>query len=155
MSNAPSDVRPPAADLVGVPLADARQAFLDWMVEHADVLAPFRTPDHEVAATFATLSRLQRMLFDAGWIRLGWPVELGGLGGSLILRAMAKEATFWQNMEVNPTRSSSAMAYLAIRRSISDPKPLRFRSTCCDLLTASGDSAGKHRWKYSSTSTVK
>src|ERR1700744_1558072 len=35
--------------------------------------------------------RLQRMLFDAGWMRWGWATRLGGFGGSPILRAALGE----------------------------------------------------------------
>ncbi len=35
--------------------------------------------------------RVQRMLFDDGWMRWGWPKRLGGLGGSPILRAVLGE----------------------------------------------------------------
>ncbi|MFI7195165.1 acyl-CoA dehydrogenase family protein [Nocardia nova] len=31
------------------------------------------------------------MLYDAGWIRLGWPEEIGGLGGRPILRSVVSE----------------------------------------------------------------
>ena len=30
-------------------------------------------------------------LFDAGWMRYGWPAEVGGLGGPAVLRAVLGE----------------------------------------------------------------
>ncbi len=35
---------------------------------------------------------LQRVLFDAGWVRYGWPKELGGLGGGVLHRAAIIDA---------------------------------------------------------------
>lgn len=42
----------------------------------------------------ARLGDLQRILFDSGWSRLGWPVETGGLGGDPRFRGMMFE-TLW------------------------------------------------------------
>lgn len=68
-----------------------REGFTRWLGEHATDLAPFRTLPTEVEEVFATLSRLQKLLHDAGWIRLGWPTELGGLGGPVALRGVVSE----------------------------------------------------------------
>jgi alkylation response protein AidB-like acyl-CoA dehydrogenase len=35
---------------------------------------------------------VRRLTFDAGWARYGWPGEVGGLGGSALLRAYLSEA---------------------------------------------------------------
>jgi alkylation response protein AidB-like acyl-CoA dehydrogenase len=70
---------------------DIRGRFTAWLAEHAEELAPFRDLPTDVDGVFATLSRLQRRLFDAGWIRYGWPTELGGLGGCIALRGMVSE----------------------------------------------------------------
>ena len=37
------------------------------------------------------VARVRRALFDAGWIRYGWPAEVGGLGGPAVLRAVLGE----------------------------------------------------------------
>ena len=34
---------------------------------------------------------MQRLLFDDGWMRWGWPTEIGGLGGTSLLRAVLGE----------------------------------------------------------------
>lgn len=68
-----------------------RERFLRWLAEHTEELAPFTTLPTDVDGVFATLARLQRMLYDAGWIRLGWPEEFGGLGGSVTLRGVVSE----------------------------------------------------------------
>src|SRR5689334_18251787 len=36
-------------------------------------------------------ARVSRALYDADWMRFGWPVEVGGLGGPAILRAIVGE----------------------------------------------------------------
>ncbi|MFJ2667688.1 acyl-CoA dehydrogenase family protein [Nocardia fluminea] len=37
------------------------------------------------------LARVRRALYDAGWMRYGWPAETGGLGGPAVLRAILGE----------------------------------------------------------------
>ncbi|HWD77326.1 MAG TPA: acyl-CoA dehydrogenase family protein [Kribbella sp.] len=70
---------------------DVRAAFAEWLTANASDLAPFRHLSTDVDEVFETLSRLQRLLYTAGWIRLGWPETVGGLGGPLILRAVVSE----------------------------------------------------------------
>ena len=40
----------------------------------------------------AHLSKVKRLTFDAGFMRMGWPERVGGLGGSSLLRAYLGEA---------------------------------------------------------------
>ncbi len=42
-------------------------------------------------AQVAQLARVRRALYDAGWMRYGWPAEVGGLGGPAVLRAVLGE----------------------------------------------------------------
>jgi len=81
--------RLPAEGELTVPAV--RERFTRWLAEHAGELAPFTKLPTDVDGVFAALSRLQRLLYDAGWIRLGWPEELGGLGGSVALRGVVSE----------------------------------------------------------------
>jgi alkylation response protein AidB-like acyl-CoA dehydrogenase len=81
---------------MGVQLEDLsvpaiRSAFRNWLAGEASRMAAFRniggTPDEVTSA----LSDMQRFLYDTGWLRLGWPESVGGLGGNLILRALISE----------------------------------------------------------------
>ncbi len=54
----------------------------------------YRPPDFEAAARH--LQRLQALLFDEGWSRLGWPEAVGGLGGDPRFRAAMFE-TLWDH----------------------------------------------------------
>jgi alkylation response protein AidB-like acyl-CoA dehydrogenase len=72
-------------------IADVRRRFRNWLIEHADVLAAFTELPNDAEEMCTTLSRLQRLLYDAGWIRLGWPLEFGGLGGTAVLRGVVCE----------------------------------------------------------------
>ncbi len=67
-------------------------AFRSWMTEHRDELEPFRH-EHpgDVGDNVAAFRPLQRLLFDAGWARLGWPEAVGGLGGTPTQRATVLE----------------------------------------------------------------
>jgi alkylation response protein AidB-like acyl-CoA dehydrogenase len=47
--------------------------------------------DQSVDTQLSHQRRVQRSLFDAGWMRWGWPKEVGGLGGSSTLRAVLGE----------------------------------------------------------------
>ena len=63
-----------------------------WMAARRDDLEPFRHEHPEdVDAEFERFRPLQRMLWDDGWNRLGWPVEVGGLGGSALHRYVVAE----------------------------------------------------------------
>ncbi|MCZ4653630.1 acyl-CoA dehydrogenase family protein [Gordonia amicalis] len=87
-----TDVTGAAVDLeVPETVEQARVGFRAWMTDHGAELEQFRQTGGEVAEIFERLRLLQRMLFDAGWIRLGWPTEMGGLGGAPILRSIISE----------------------------------------------------------------
>lgn len=70
---------------------EARTSFRGWLDEHRDDLDQFRATSCDVTEVFERLRLLQRMLFDSGWIRLGWPESVGGLGGRPILRSIISE----------------------------------------------------------------
>lgn len=80
-----------AALTVPETVAEARTGFRAWLAENRDALEQFRETGGELTEVFDRLGRLQRMLYDAGWIRLGWPESAGGLGGRPILRAIISE----------------------------------------------------------------
>ncbi|BCO34426.1 acyl-CoA dehydrogenase [Mycobacterium heckeshornense] len=58
-----------------------------WLDDHD--LTP--GPDRSLEGHMRQLVRVHRALYDAGWMRYGWPVEVGGLGGPPILRAIVGE----------------------------------------------------------------
>ncbi|MBH0123505.1 acyl-CoA dehydrogenase family protein [Rhodococcus sp. CX] len=64
-----------------------RSALRAWLDEN-DLTPP---PDHSLDGQVAQLGRVRRALFDADWMRYGWPVEVGGLGGDAVLRAVLGE----------------------------------------------------------------
>ncbi|MEU4708257.1 acyl-CoA dehydrogenase family protein [Nocardia salmonicida] len=47
--------------------------------------------DHSLDAQVAQLARVRRALYDADWMRYGWPAEVSGLGGPAVLRAILGE----------------------------------------------------------------
>jgi alkylation response protein AidB-like acyl-CoA dehydrogenase len=55
-------------------------------------------PDHSLDAQVAQLARVHQALYDAGWMRYGWPVDVGGLGGPAILRAIVGEEVVGRNL---------------------------------------------------------
>ncbi|MDO8363505.1 MAG: acyl-CoA dehydrogenase family protein [Actinomycetota bacterium] len=76
----------------GASMDALRASMRAWLQANEGALQPYR---HEhpggMTESCAHFRPLQRLLHDAGWTRLGWPVECGGLGGSAVLRAEAME----------------------------------------------------------------
>ncbi|MFI6405848.1 acyl-CoA dehydrogenase family protein [Streptomyces sp. NPDC050548] len=70
-----------------VNVADFRSDLRGWLDEHD--LSP--GPDHSLDAQVAQLARVRRALYDADWMRYGWPAEVRGLGGPAVLRAVLGE----------------------------------------------------------------
>jgi alkylation response protein AidB-like acyl-CoA dehydrogenase len=72
-------------------LDEFRPALDAWLDEHEGELAPegaYGSLDEHMAR----LSMVKRLVFDAGWMRYGWPERVGGLGGSSLCRAYLGEA---------------------------------------------------------------
>ncbi|MGY0499581.1 acyl-CoA dehydrogenase family protein [Nocardia sp. FBN12] len=100
-------------------ISDFRTSLQAWL--DANDLTP--APDHSLDGQVAQLLRVRRALFDADWMRYGWPAEIGGLGGPAALRAVLGEeiATrdlaepgIWSMIEVlAPTMISYAPPALA------------------------------------------
>ena len=80
----PSPVGLPDAERVS--LAEYRAALGTWLDEHHDELAPRYDPPGTLDEHVAQMQRVKAILFDAGWMRFGWPERVGGLGGSPMLR---------------------------------------------------------------------
>ncbi|SQD95421.1 Acyl-CoA dehydrogenase domain protein [Parafrankia sp. Ea1.12] len=68
-------------------IAEFRSDVQAWLAEND--LTP--GPDHSLDGQVAQLARVRRALYDAGWMRHGWPTEVGGLGGPAVLRAVLGE----------------------------------------------------------------
>src|ERR1700688_3511748 len=68
-----------------------RDSLVAWIDDHRAKLEP---PYEDHGSTDEILShqrRVQRLLFDQGWMRWGWPTVVGGLGGSPLFRAVLGE----------------------------------------------------------------
>lgn len=63
-----------------------------WLAEHAGQLPDLAGAGRSFASRLHALRELQAALFDAGWIRYGWPEQAGGLGGTSLHRAAVYEA---------------------------------------------------------------
>lgn len=63
-----------------------------WLDAHADELRPSFAGGGSLDQQVEQLGKVRRLLFDAGWMRWGWPERVGGLGGSNLLRAYLGEA---------------------------------------------------------------
>jgi alkylation response protein AidB-like acyl-CoA dehydrogenase len=65
-----------------------RSQLIAWLDEN-DLTPP--PDDHSLDAHQAQHLRVLSALYDAGWMRYGWPESAGGLGGPAILRAVVGE----------------------------------------------------------------
>jgi alkylation response protein AidB-like acyl-CoA dehydrogenase len=60
-----------------------------WLDAHD--LSPDRSDAGSLDGQVAQLLRVRAALYDAGWMRYGWPASVGGLGGPAMLRAVLGE----------------------------------------------------------------
>jgi alkylation response protein AidB-like acyl-CoA dehydrogenase len=75
-----------------VDLQEFRAGLDDWLGAHGPELAPVHDGAGTLEQQLAQLAKVKRHTFDAGWMRWGWPEQVGGLGGSTLLRAYLGEA---------------------------------------------------------------
>ena len=70
----------------GERIAGPRAELHAWLDAHHDELAPRYAPPGTLDEQIAQMQRVKSILYDAGWMRFGWPEAVGGLGGSPLLR---------------------------------------------------------------------
>lgn len=72
---------------------DGFRAGLDrWLDDHDDELRPTYLGAGTLPEQLEQLAKVKRLLFDAGWMRWGWPERAGGSGGTNLFRAYLGEA---------------------------------------------------------------
>jgi len=67
-------------------IAEFRAELTAWLDVHHHELAPPYDAPRSLDDQIAQMQRVKSILFDAGWMRYGWPARVGGLGGSPMLR---------------------------------------------------------------------
>jgi alkylation response protein AidB-like acyl-CoA dehydrogenase len=67
-------------------VAEFRTQLHAWLDAHHAELAPRVSLPGTLDERVAQMQRVKSLLFDAGWMRYGWPERVGGLGGSPMLR---------------------------------------------------------------------
>lgn len=78
--------------LTGFDLAEFRAGLDAWLDENASELAPAPGADDALAGEITQINKVKRLAWEAGWMRYGWPEQVGGLGGSTLLRGYLGEA---------------------------------------------------------------
>jgi alkylation response protein AidB-like acyl-CoA dehydrogenase len=73
-----------------------RSQLIAWL-DANDLTPP--PDDHSLDAHLAQHSRVMEALYDAGWMRWGWPESAGGLGGPMILRAIVGEEVVGRGLD--------------------------------------------------------
>jgi alkylation response protein AidB-like acyl-CoA dehydrogenase len=84
-----------AAAVIELTVAGFRAGVRAWLDEHdlspgSDGQAD-EPADGSLDRQVAQLARVRAALYDAGWMRYGWPAAVGGLGGPAMLRAVLGE----------------------------------------------------------------
>jgi alkylation response protein AidB-like acyl-CoA dehydrogenase len=69
-----------------IELSDYRSELRGWLDAHHAELAPRYSGLGTLDDHIAQMQRVKSILYDAGWMRYGWPERVGGLGGSAMLR---------------------------------------------------------------------
>src|SRR5437870_2260481 len=72
-------------------LAEHRKRLRAWIADNAEQLEFFSNLRTDMDDQFELVRQYQRLLYDEGWVRYGWPEEFGGLGGSSLLRGLVSE----------------------------------------------------------------
>lgn len=67
-------------------IAEFRAELTAWLDAHAAEVAPPYDPPGTLDEHIAQMQRVKGILYEAGWMRWGWPERVGGLGGSPMLR---------------------------------------------------------------------
>ena len=83
-----------------VETAEFRTGLVRWLDEHLTELEPPYVGEGTLGEQMEQLSRVKRALFDAGWMRWGWPESVGGLGGPPMLRAVLGEEVTGRDLVV-------------------------------------------------------
>jgi alkylation response protein AidB-like acyl-CoA dehydrogenase len=73
-------------------LAQFKVALDAWLDDHESDLTPDFAGLGSLDQQVAHLRKVLRLTYDAGFMRMGWPERVGGLGGSNLLRAYLGEA---------------------------------------------------------------
>lgn len=69
-----------------VDLSAYRAELHAWLDAHREALVPRHDPPGTLDEHVAQMQRVKAVLFDGGWMQLGWPERVGGRGGSPMLR---------------------------------------------------------------------
>ena len=90
-------------ELRDLPLAEFAERFRQWISAHQGELAPLLDARVRFDERVQLARRLRRLLCDHGWGLTGWPQPVGGLGGTILHRAVVTEELFragWQGPAV-------------------------------------------------------
>ena len=67
-------------------IAEFRTGLHSWLDAHESELAPTFSPPGTLDEQIAQMQRVKSILYDADWMKYGWPERVAGLGGSPLLR---------------------------------------------------------------------
>ena len=119
--------------MTGPSVAEFRAGVRSWL--DGNDLSP--GPDNSLDGQVAQLARVRRALYDAGWMRYGWPSSVGGLGGPAALRAVLGEEVATRDL-AEPGIYSMVEVLVPTVLSYA-PRPLAAESSrCCSAAGNSG-----------------
>jgi len=84
----------PETALAQLPLRDFVDRFRDWLAAQQAPLAALLAPVSDFDERVRLARQLRHLLCEHGWGLIGWPREAGGLGGTVLHRAVIHEELF-------------------------------------------------------------
>ena len=83
--------------------------FETWLRTNPQAVVNADAPGVTTDAHMASMRQLMLALYDEGWSRYGWPVEMGGLGGTIYHRA-----AIWEALARNGVSKMGAFEHLEV-----------------------------------------
>lgn len=81
----------PEVSFASTSVSQFREGLVRWIEQNRTALTPSYRDHGSTSQLIEHQRSVQAMLFDAGWMRWGWPEIVGGLGGSPLFRAVLGE----------------------------------------------------------------
>ena len=86
------------SDPVATTPEEFRAELVAWLAVNEDQVRPPYGGHGSTAELLAHQRSVQALLYDEGFMRCGWPANIGGLGGSPLLRAVLGEELTWRGL---------------------------------------------------------
>ncbi|MEW6272188.1 MAG: acyl-CoA dehydrogenase family protein [Thermodesulfobacteriota bacterium] len=119
-------------------VARCRAELHAWLEAHQAELAPRHVPPGTLDERVAQMQRVKSILFEAGWMQLGWPERVGGRGGPPAEALVAVEAL---EASLGAAREEPGPDTAALAKAIAGRSALAVARHCQQVLAGIGFTA--------------